>query len=469
MSLPAFAENCPDPTMDELDALARHALHLGREVVEISGTLDEIDKDARSQASAMATLKSGAKAILEANQSVENTALDVKARAEGSRASLQDLIDHIRQSSDATGDLSEWVAALEGKFLEVSSMLSDVRKSNDLVSSIASQVNILAINAKIEAARAGDAGRSFAVVAEEVNALSKKTAETATQISKQVQDLGSWITDLSAETKTYGDVALCVRTGAARTDEVVGDVRQRIVENQSDAETIVAQTAEVRAASDGFGPTFSRIEEGASDTSTRIIATRARIHGLIDVSESMVQGTVAIGGTAEDAIFIEQVTKDADTLGQLLTDAVAAGKIDEATLFSASYTPIPGSDPEQVMAPFTELTDALFPAIQDATAAFDERVVFCAAVDRNGYLPTHNRKFSQPQGLDPVWNAANCRNRRIFDDRVGLKAGRNDRAFLLQVYRRDMGGGEFRMMKDLSAPIFACGKHWGGLRLAYTF
>jgi methyl-accepting chemotaxis protein len=138
-------------------------------------------------------------------------------------------------------------------------------------------------------------------------------------------------------------------------------------------------------------------------------------------------------------------------------------------LFSESYRPVPGTDPTQVVAPFTDLTDALFPPVQEAALAFDPKVVFCAAVDRNGYLPTHNRKFSQPQGRDPVWNAAHSRNRRIFADRVGLKAGRNTAPFLLQVYRRDMGGGEFRMMKDLSAPITVKGRHWGGLRLAYAF
>jgi methyl-accepting chemotaxis protein len=94
-------------------------------------------------------------------------------------------------------------------------------------------------------------------------------------------------------------------------------------------------------------------------------------------------------------------------------------------------------------------------------------VVFSAAVDDRGYLPTHNLKFSLPQGPDVVWNTANSRNRRIFDDRVGLKAGQSREPFLMQVYRRDMGGGEFVMMKDLSAPITVNGRHWGGLRLAY--
>ena len=66
-----------------------------------------------------------------------------------------------------------------------------------------------------------------------------------------------------------------------------------------------------------------------------------------------------------------------------------------------------------------------------------------------------------------MWNTANCRNRRIFDDRVGLAAGRNTKPFLLQLYRRDMGGGKSVMMKDLSVPITVRGRHWGGFRMGY--
>ena len=109
----------------------------------------------------------------------------------------------------------------------------------------------------------------------------------------------------------------------------------------------------------------------------------------------------------------------------------------------------------------------MLPAVQEPVLAFDPRIAFCAAVDRNGYLPTHNRIYSRPQGDDPVWNAANCRNRRIFDDRTGLAAGRSTKPFLLQTYRRDMGGGQFALMKDCSAPIFVKGRHWGGLRVAF--
>lgn len=118
---------------------------------------------------------------------------------------------------------------------------------------------------------------------------------------------------------------------------------------------------------------------------------------------------------------------------------------------------------------FVAFTDRVLPAWQETMAQYSSKVIFCAAVDRNGFLPTHNHKFSRPQGKDPVWNAANCRNRRMFNDRTGLAAGRNTRRFLLQTYRRDMGGGRFVLMKDLSAPIVVNGRHWGGLRFAYQF
>jgi methyl-accepting chemotaxis protein len=64
-----------------------------------------------------------------------------------------------------------------------------------------------------------------------------------------------------------------------------------------------------------------------------------------------------------------------------------------------------------------------------------------------------------------VWNNANSRNRRIFDDMTGLLAGRNTQKVLSQTYPRDLGGGRIELIKDISAPIHVRGKHWGGLRM----
>jgi methyl-accepting chemotaxis protein len=98
----------------------------------------------------------------------------------------------------------------------------------------------------------------------------------------------------------------------------------------------------------------------------------------------------------------------------------------------------------------------------------DARMIFCAAVDRNAYLPVHNRKYSFPQRPgEMAWNTANSRNRRIFDDRAGLAAGRNVRPYVIQVYPRDMGNGVTIMMREIDTPIRVFGRHWGGFRSAY--
>jgi methyl-accepting chemotaxis protein len=149
------------------------------------------------------------------------------------------------------------------------------------------------------------------------------------------------------------------------------------------------------------------------------------------------------------------------------------GAIDERAttiedLFDENYRPIPGTDPQQFDSRMVVTADRVLPPILEGALEFNPKVVFCVLVDRNGYLPTHNAKFSKPQGADPVWNNANCRNRRMFNDRVGLAAGQNTKPFLVQTYPRDMGGGRTVMMLDISSPINVKGRHWGGLRIAYT-
>ena len=68
---------------------------------------------------------------------------------------------------------------------------------------------------------------------------------------------------------------------------------------------------------------------------------------------------------------------------------------------------------------------------------------------------------------DPVWNAANCRSRRIYVDRTAKASTAHDKPFLLQTYRRNMGD-RFQLMKDISVPIRIGGRKWGVVRVGYT-
>jgi methyl-accepting chemotaxis protein len=170
---------------------------------------------------------------------------------------------------------------------------------------------------------------------------------------------------------------------------------------------------------------------------------------------------------AADEPFIARCLNVAGQVRERLEGAVRSGRISAADLFNLDYEPIAGTDPQQYLARFTPLCDELLPPIIDPVADADSRVAFCAPVDRSGYLPTHNRKYSQPQRPgDLEWNKANCRNRRIFDDRTGILAARNIQPQLIQVYPRDMGRDGMVLLKEIDAPIVIADKPWGNLRLA---
>ena len=169
-----------------------------------------------------------------------------------------------------------------------------------------------------------------------------------------------------------------------------------------------------------------------------------------------------------DAPLVELCRDGAAQLSRILSTAVSNHRITEQDLFWELYEPIEGSNPQQFMTPFVALTDAEFPAIQEPIVKKADGIVFCAAVDRNAFLPTHNAVYSKPKNpTDPVWNTANCRNRRIFDDRAGLLAARNINPHQVQAYVRDMGGGNKQVLKEIDCPIVVRDRIWGNLRLAY--
>lgn len=147
--------------------------------------------------------------------------------------------------------------------------------------------------------------------------------------------------------------------------------------------------------------------------------------------------------------------------------ALAEGRVTQRQLFDVVYRPIPDTDPQQHLSDAAAICDEVTPAIIEPVKASDPDIVFCLACDRRGYIATHNREYSKPQRPgDRLWNTANSRNRRIFDDRTGLLAARNTNAVLVQAYPRDMGGGRIVMLKEYDSPIVVQGRHWGAIRLA---
>jgi methyl-accepting chemotaxis protein len=170
----------------------------------------------------------------------------------------------------------------------------------------------------------------------------------------------------------------------------------------------------------------------------------------------------------ENTEFVTRAMEAGTALTRIFEDAVSTGAISIEDMFDTDYVEIAGSNPVQYRTRVLDWADRALPSFQDAFLAKDPRMVFCVMIDRNGYLPVHNKIYSQPQRPgDAAWNTANSRNRRIFNDTAGLAAGRNERPYLIQSYARDMGNGNTVMMREIDVPIRVRGRHWGGFRTAY--
>ncbi|WP_239988764.1 methyl-accepting chemotaxis protein [Paramagnetospirillum kuznetsovii] len=440
---------------------------LSLEVADIAGTMEGLTRFVKHQEQLFSHLKSVAHAMADtiglidtAGQETRELTLQAGQQSADSLRTIDTALSGVNTLVSAVQGIEEQLEGLEGALGEVSSMSRNIQK-------IARQTNLLALNATIEAARAGDAGKGFAVVATEVKTLARQTADVTTGIDNTVQNLSGSVTTLIETSTDTLKMADTVGAGVGVINNAVSVFGQAIDSVESKVGDISQAASQSMSQCQDVMGEIDKFFEGVAMTSESLLKADERITSLLGNSEELMCYIAASGFRTADTPFIETVSDTASRISQAFEDAVAKGRITMNDLFDETYVPIANTNPQQHMTKWVVFTDEVLPQFQEPNLAFDERVAFCVACDRNGYIGTHINKVSHPQGPDPVWNNANCRNRRIFNDRTGLSAGRNTKPFLLQTYRRDMGGGKYVMMKDVSAPIFVQGRHWGGLRFGY--
>jgi methyl-accepting chemotaxis protein len=157
-------------------------------------------------------------------------------------------------------------------------------------------------------------------------------------------------------------------------------------------------------------------------------------------------------------------------LAQELSAEVAAtmekwlgGGLAEDRLFARLYYPIEGTEPTKFSTDYDAMADRDLSELQEKYLSRSGSLLYALTSDENGYVPTHNRQYSQPLTGNLAVDLVNNRTKRIFGDMTGFAASRNEAPFLSQIYKRDTG----EEIGDMSVPIVVRGKHWGCVRVGY--
>jgi methyl-accepting chemotaxis protein len=462
------ASNREQAAVALVNAFSRQLGILAMAIHEAASNIDAVAKQVERQETQLKRLRESAQLMAETNRRIDSATETADSAAEAGQAELAGSRQAVGTGIAQVATLADAVERIEQRLDTIGQSLKGVAGISGSIDAIARQTNLLALNATIEAARAGAAGRGFAVVASEVKTLAGQTREATLKIGATVTTLAGGISSLIEEATSAVAGGKATRAGAhdieeafsrvgdsiARLTEVSGGIATSARDNLTQCNTVITEL-----------DTLDR-EVGSSTQSLR--STNAQMSDVLEQIAALINEVGTAGIETEDTPYVEASKALAADVTAAFEAALARGEITAEDVFDDNYREIPGTNPKQYLTRFTEACDRLLPAILEKHFAALPHVQLAIAIDRNGYMPTHNLKYSKPQGSDPVWNANNCRNRTMIAVRRSQQGALSrDRRTLVSTHRREFGAGRYVMIKNASSSIFLGNRFWGYTAIGY--
>ncbi len=453
----------------EIDKSNRMVLSVKEAIQQLSTSANELMAISAQQASGSAEQAAAVQQATTTSEEIAATAKQVsdnagrvESLADNAAASSADGQEAVSAAVDGMSHLKEQVQSIAEAMLELGENSQKIGGIIDIIDEISDQTNLLSLNAAIEAAGAGEAGKRFSIVANEVRRLADRTADATNQVKAlivQIQQATNSTIMLTEEGSKGVDAASSL---VANISAALEKITAAVDETTSAASEIKLMTQQQTTASEQMTETIVEVRDVAVQVAASSQETTQSIAELTSLAERL-QDLVEADLLSQAKVRVQSSAREME---RVLTAAVDSGRFTLEEIFDENYQLIPGTDPKKYHTKYDSYLDENIQSFEDELLK-DNNVVFAVLIDRNGYLPTHNSRFSRPLTGDREKDMVGNRTKRIFNDPVGLSAahydGADGKGYLQQVYERDTG----EKMWDISAPVYVKGRHWGGFRIGY--